>query len=158
MNLFKKKDSNAKAKIIENQEAEHIVTDFKLTAPFASYRNIPYKDDPRFFDTFQLEIDDRLEALFKGEIDDMNANTLDDFIDDVARQTLVDLEKQQVSHHDFIDRFFVRRQTDKMHIEKQLNDLKEKLVKTEKQFEDANQRYENYRFSAGKGGKSNEKK
>lgn len=93
MRLKHKAEEPKETSISENMTS----TGFTLRAPFWSYRAVEYKSYAPL-DELKAEIDDRLEALFRGQIDSGNADVLDFVLFDVVRMARADLDRQQVHH------------------------------------------------------------
>ena len=145
MNIFKKIFKKKTGKII-NRSSENIVYDFRLRAPFASYRPIDYKEYLPFT-TFGFEIDKYLKEQFKKDIDSGNGNTLDNLIFDMGNHAVNDLNKQKTDHIDKIQMFYHRRMSDKIAFEKQFMKLKKELERTDTEIDEAKLRYMKNKFT-----------
>ena len=129
-------------------DTETIVTDFKLRAPFWSYRTVPYREYEPFI-SFKPEIDGYLERLLQGEIDDGNGDVLDNLINDMARQAEKDLDKQRTEHGDTIKSFDIRNQGDKRAVKHELDLLQSEIGENEQQLADIKTRLNKDKFIGG---------
>jgi hypothetical protein len=144
MKLFKK---TTPTKVVDNTET--VVYDFKLRAPFWSYRTVPYREyEP--FSGFTPEINSHLDKLFQGEIDDGNGDVLDNMICDMARQAEKDLDKQRTEHGDIIKSFDIRNRGDRTAFEHELTLLQSELLENEQQTAEIKTRLKQDKFIGGK--------
>ena len=121
MNFMKRR---RKGKIVD--DSENIVRNFRLRAPFCSYRPVDYREYEPFI-RYPIEIDRHLEQLFVANVDAGNKNVLDPLIVDMADQAEQHLKKQQVEHLDLIHAFQYRRSGDQESFLNQLSWLNAKL-------------------------------
>lgn len=144
MNLFKKTNPT---RVVDDTET--IVSDFKLRAPFWSYRTVPYREYVPFVE-FISAIDGYLERLFQGEIDDGNGDVLDNMICDMARQAEKDLDKQHIEHGDTIKSFDIRNQGDKKAFMHERDLLQAEIQENEQQLAEIKTRMKQDKFIGGK--------
>ena len=143
MNFFKR---SKVTKIVDDTES--IVADFKLRAPFWSYRTVPYREYEPFVN-FTADIDNYLERLFEGEIDDGNGNVLDNIICDMARQAEEHLKRQHTEHRDTIKSFDIRNKGDKTAFMNERILLQAEIEDTEQQIEEVKRRMKRDKFVGG---------
>jgi len=143
MNIFKRARTT---KVVDNTDT--IVYDFKLRAPFWSYRTVEYHEYAPFV-VFSTAIEEYLINLFGGELDSGNGNTLDNLICDMARQAERDLEKQHIEHGDTLKSFDIRNKADRKAFQHELALLQEELLINEKTQYEINARMEKDKFLGG---------
>lgn len=109
--MFGKKKSQALFNAVDDSRT--IVHDFRLRAPFESYRTVEYRLYPKLAEDVMIpRLEEHLNKLFAGSVDEANGDMLIDTIFGAAREALPDLGKQYYDHSDMLRRLINRRKTD----------------------------------------------
>jgi len=126
---------------------KQIVRDFKLRAPFATYRPVDYREYEPFIQ-FKPTINSYLKKLFaqKDTLDEGNKNAIDPLIADMAAKAEQHLRYQQIEHIDKIHGFYNRRVGDRHAFERELENLNTALEQNEEELEEIKQRHKSQKF------------
>lgn len=109
--MFGKKKSQALFNAVDDSRT--IVHDFRLRAPFESYRTVEYRLYHKLEETEMMpRLEDHLNKLFAGDVDSANSDMLDAILFGAAREGLADLGKQHYDHSDMLRRLIIRRKAD----------------------------------------------
>lgn len=111
--MFGKKKNQALFNAVDDSRT--VVHDFRLRAPYESYRTVEYRLYHKLAeDEMMPRLEEHLSKLLAGDIvDSGNADMLDAILFGAAREGITDLGKQHYDHSDMLRRLIIRRKVDR---------------------------------------------